>query len=152
MCIRDSGKVTLLPNTLVDKTLKANTSSAAPVPVPVPNTTISSNSWNPGAPDTLTRADGTVAFQLYDYRNSAQTPTAYDDIVNAVPDRTVVKTFPSIVVDNKYIKATFVPSFGGRLLSLIYKPTGNDLLYKNPVGTEYPVSYTHLTLPTIYSV
>jgi len=133
------GKVTLLPNTLVDKTLKANTSSAAPVPVPVPNTTISSNSWDPNASDYLTRADGTVAFQLYDYRNSAQTPTAYDDIVNAVPDRTVVKTFPSIVVDNKYIKATFVPSFGGRLLSLIYKPTGNDLLYKNPVGTEYQI-------------
>jgi len=39
----------------------------------------------------------------------------------------------------KYVKATFAPSFGGRLLSLVYKPTGNDLLYKNPVGTEYQI-------------
>lgn len=132
------GSVTLRPNTLVDKTLAANTSSSSKLVLILP-TRVSSNSWDPNGPDYLKRSDGTVSFQEYDYRNSAQTPTNYSDITNAVPDRTTVKTFPSIVVDNKYIKATFAPSFGGRLLSLIYKPTGNDLLYKNPVGTQYQI-------------
>jgi len=132
------GRVTVRPNTVVDKTLAANTSSSSKLLLVLP-TRISSKSWNPNGPDYLKRSDGTVSFQEYDYRNSAQTPTAYSDITNAVPDRTTVKTFPSIVVDNKYIKATFAPSFGGRLLSLVYKPTGNDLLYKNPVGTQYQI-------------
>ena len=54
-----------------------------------------------------------------------------------VENRLVNERQNAIVVDNKYIKATFVPGFGGRLLSLIYKPTGNDLLYTNPTGTPY---------------
>ena len=29
---------------------------------------------------------------------------------------------------------TLVPESGGRILSLIYKPTGHEQLYKNPVG------------------
>jgi hypothetical protein len=54
-----------------------------------------------------------------------------------VENRLVDEEIDAVVVDNKYIKATFIPGYGGRLLSLIYKPTGNDLLYTNPTGTPY---------------
>jgi hypothetical protein len=54
-----------------------------------------------------------------------------------VENRVVNEQIHAVVVDNKYVKATFVPGYGGRLLSLIYKPTGNDLLYTNPTGTPY---------------
>ncbi|MBE6766046.1 MAG: DUF5107 domain-containing protein [Ruminococcaceae bacterium] len=37
------------------------------------------------------------------------------------------------VLENKYIKATFAPTLGGKLLSLIDKTQNRDLLFKNPV-------------------
>lgn len=62
----------------------------------------------------------------------------------------VEQHFSTYVVENKYIKATFLPEFGGRMLSLIYKPTGNDLLYLNPVGTPYGMSFNDTQDPTTY--
>jgi hypothetical protein len=134
-----NGSLALNANRIVDKALKADETVDAPTPVSVPDQAAAARSWDPSAPDYLTRADGTVNFRQFDARSAPYTPAAANDIVNAVPDRTVETSFPAIVVDNKYVKATFVPTYGGRLLSLIYKPTGNDLLYKNPVGTPYQI-------------
>ena len=39
----------------------------------------------------------------------------------------------------KPIKATILPEFGGRIISLIYKPTGHEQLYQNPLGVPYLV-------------
>jgi hypothetical protein len=62
-------------------------------------------------------------------------PTDYSVRPSAVQDAVVGEKFRAIVVENAYVKATFVPGYGARMLSLIYKPTGHDLLYTNPVGT-----------------
>ena len=40
---------------------------------------------------------------------------------------------PVIVLENEYLKATFLPRWGGKLNSLIDKQTGKELLYCNPV-------------------
>ena len=64
-------------------------------------------------------------------------PNDYSVRRENVENRLVDEKVDAIVVENKYIKATFTPGYGGRLLSLIYKPTGNDLLYTNPIGTPY---------------
>jgi hypothetical protein len=61
-------------------------------------------------------------------------PSDYSVRPSAVQDAIVGEQFPAVVVENAYIKATFVPGYGARMLSLIYKPTGHDLLYTNPVG------------------
>jgi len=37
------------------------------------------------------------------------------------------------VLENDYLKATFIPEWGGRLWSLYDKTAGRELLYKNPV-------------------
>lgn len=39
----------------------------------------------------------------------------------------------TVVLENKYLKATFWPEYGGRLYSLIDKTENRELLFKNPV-------------------
>lgn len=44
-----------------------------------------------------------------------------------------VQTLTAIVMENDYLKATFLPEYGGRLYSLYQKEMGRELLYCNPV-------------------
>ena len=43
------------------------------------------------------------------------------------------KEYDSVVLENDYLKATFLPCFGGKLWSLIDKETGKELLFRNDV-------------------
>lgn len=40
---------------------------------------------------------------------------------------------PALVLENDRLRATVLPGLGGRLASLFHKPTGRELLYRNPV-------------------
>jgi len=42
-------------------------------------------------------------------------------------------TFRSIILENEFLTATFLPELGGRLISLIYRPQNRELLHRNPV-------------------
>lgn len=65
----------------------------------------------------------------------------YGDVENAFPYRYIdmydrsleEREYDSVVLENEYLKATFMPDFGGKLWSLIDKETGRDLLFKNSV-------------------
>ncbi|WP_371406923.1 DUF5107 domain-containing protein [Kribbella sp. NBC_00662] len=49
-------------------------------------------------------------------------------------DRTLAETsFPALVLENDHLRATVLPSLGGRLYSIVHKDTGQELLYRNPV-------------------
>ncbi|MFI1094327.1 DUF5107 domain-containing protein [Streptomyces sp. NPDC020917] len=39
----------------------------------------------------------------------------------------------AIAIENDLVRATVLPGLGGRLYSLVHKPTGRELLYRNPV-------------------
>ncbi|MBD0741574.1 DUF5107 domain-containing protein [Streptomyces sp. CBMA152] len=39
----------------------------------------------------------------------------------------------TLVVENERLRVTVLPGFGGRIHSLFHKPTGRELLYRNPV-------------------
>ena len=40
---------------------------------------------------------------------------------------------PGVRLGNEILKATFLPELGGRLISLLHKPLGRELLNRNPV-------------------
>ena len=43
------------------------------------------------------------------------------------------RAFESLVLENECLRATFLPQFGGRLVSLVHKPDQRELLTRNPV-------------------
>jgi hypothetical protein len=45
----------------------------------------------------------------------------------------VPRELPALVLENDRLRATVLPSLGGRLYSLVHKPSGRELLYRNPV-------------------
>src|SRR5580692_8585985 len=47
--------------------------------------------------------------------------------------------FKTYVLENRYLKVTLLPEFGGRILSIIYKPTGHEELYRDEVGVPYGI-------------
>lgn len=84
------------------------------------------------AGDELRIHDSTVVFRHFAYElNPDRTMLACD------PGRIVETVFKTIIMENKYLKVTLLPEYGGRILSIIYKPTGREQLYQNPVGTPY---------------
>jgi hypothetical protein len=48
------------------------------------------------------------------------------------------RTFTLIVLENDYLKLTIMPELGGRIYQAIFKPTGNNILYQNPVLKPSP--------------
>jgi Domain of unknown function (DUF5107) len=43
------------------------------------------------------------------------------------------RELPTVVLDNGILTATFLPGYGGRLWSLVHRPTGRELLHRNPI-------------------
>jgi hypothetical protein len=70
---------------------------------------------------------GNVAYDVLDR-------TAYD-ASNPAPRDVVYRT---LVVENGYLKLTFLPDLGGRLYEVIFKPTGHRETYRNPVLKPSP--------------
>jgi len=54
-------------------------------------------------------------------------------------DDIVTSTFNGIVLENEYVKLCLIPEFGARIISFVYKPTGQEQLYQNPVGVPYQI-------------
>ncbi len=43
------------------------------------------------------------------------------------------RSLDALVIENDRLRATVLPGLGGRIASLVHKPTGRELLYANPV-------------------
>jgi hypothetical protein len=43
------------------------------------------------------------------------------------------KNYRAVVLENNTLQLTFLPELGGRLYRAVYKPSGRDLFYRNPV-------------------
>src|SRR6267154_626901 len=58
----------------------------------------------------------------------------------SLDEKTIVdRTLKAYVIENRYLKVTLVPEFGGRIISIIYKPTGHEQLYRTQVGVPYGI-------------
>ena len=86
--------------------------------------------------DAVSLGESTVAWRTVKYATDAQ-----NGFVNGSLDKTttVDRTFKAYVLENRYLKVTLVPEFGGRILSIIYKPTNHEELYRADVGVPYGI-------------
>ncbi len=87
-----------------------------------------------GVADTVSRSSASFTFDHFPIEvgsdhvwNGATTPAA-------TPTST---TYDTVVLENGYLTVTLLPDYGGRILSILHKPTGRELLYQNPLGTPY---------------
>src|ERR1700753_2232342 len=48
--------------------------------------------------------------------------------------------FKAYVLENRSLKVTLVPEFGGRIISMLYKPTGHEELYRTEIGVPYGIA------------
>jgi hypothetical protein len=46
-------------------------------------------------------------------------------------------SYDTTILENGFLRVTILPSYGGRILSIVHKPTNRELLYQNPIGTPY---------------
>ena len=80
----------------------------------------------------VTHRDTVVSWQHFDY-----TLNADGGMGNYSTTNIVTETFNGIVLENEYVRLVVIPEFGARIISFVYKPTGHEQLYQNPVGTPY---------------
>lgn len=85
-------------------------------------------------PDRVTLSEQTISWSTVKYGINAD-----NSFVDGSFDKTTIvdRTFKAHVIENRYLKATLVPEFGGRIISIIYKPTGHEQLYRTQVGAPY---------------
>jgi hypothetical protein len=86
--------------------------------------------------DSVSLSQSTIAWETYAYEL-----TDFGTILAGSYDgeTKVVEQFDTWVLENQYLKVTLLPDYGGRILSIIYKPTGHEELYQNPVGVPYQI-------------
>jgi len=87
-------------------------------------------------PDSVSLSESTINWSTVKYATSADNGF----VSGSLDKKTIVdRTFKTRVLENRYLKVTLVPEFGGRILSIIYKPTGHEQLYRTEVGVPYGI-------------
>jgi uncharacterized protein DUF5107 len=87
-------------------------------------------------PDRVSLSESTMTWSTVKYATDAE-----NGFVGGSLDKTTIvdRTFRTHVLENRYLKVTLLPEFGGRILSIIYKPTGHEQLYRTEVGVPYGI-------------
>jgi hypothetical protein len=84
--------------------------------------------------DSVSLTEQTIAWSTVKYATTPE--NGFVD--GSLDTKTIVeRTFKTYVLENRYMKVTLLPEFGGRILSIIYKPTGHEELYRTEVGVPY---------------
>ena len=87
-------------------------------------------------PDSVSLRETTTRWSTVKYATTADNGFVKGSFdANSIVDR----TFKAYVLENRYLKVTLVPEFGGRIVSIIYKPTGHEQLYRTEVGVPYGI-------------
>jgi len=88
----------------------------------------------PPVPDSVSLSESTIVWSTVKYATDAENGLVSGSLdANTIVDH----TFKTYVLENRYLKVTLVPEFGGRIVSIIYKPTGHEQLYRTQVGVPY---------------
>lgn len=120
------------------------TPTPTPSPFPSPSPTPSPQPTPTPTPKTLSLREGTWEVAAYPFASHLQRVPSevapgftflrldWDAYEGADP-QPAPTAFPSLVLENPWLRAAVVPGLGGRVAELTYKPTGHDELYRNPV-------------------
>jgi hypothetical protein len=84
--------------------------------------------------DTVTKKASSFTFKHYANQTTADGVWNGPETLSGQPIET---KYDTTVLENAYLRVTILPSWGGRVLSIVHKPTNRELLYQNPVGTPY---------------
>jgi Domain of unknown function (DUF5107) len=86
--------------------------------------------------DKVSLTESTVTWHTVKYATDA-----YNGFVDGSLDEKAIveRTFKTYVLENRYLRVTLLPEFGGRILSVVYKPTGHEELYRTQVGVPYAI-------------
>src|ERR1700704_5347270 len=88
------------------------------------------------APDSVSLSESTITWSTVTYATDAENGL----VGGTLDEKTIVdRTFKTHVLENRYLRVTLLPEFGGRILSIIYKPTGHEQLYRTEVGVPYGI-------------
>ena len=87
--------------------------------------------------DGVSLGESTIAWSTVKYATSAD----HGFVAGSLDRSTIVdRSFHTRVLENRYLKVTLVPEFGGRIISIVYKPTGHEQLYRTQVGVPYGIA------------
>jgi len=87
-------------------------------------------------PDRVSLGESTMTWSTVKYATNAENGL----VSGSLDKKTIVdRTFRTHVLENRYLKVTLLPEFGGRILSIVYKPTGHEQLYRTEVGVPYGI-------------
>ena len=87
-------------------------------------------------PNSVSLSASTIAWHTVKYATTAENGF----VEGSLDKKTIVaRTFSTYVLENRYLKVTLLPEFGGRILSIIYKPTGHEELYRSQLGVPYGI-------------
>ena len=78
----------------------------------------------------VTLTQSTFKWKVYNHSINADHSLSHGPDYNSIID----KDFKSYILENEFLKITLVPEFGGRIVSMIYKPTGHEELYHPQTG------------------
>jgi uncharacterized protein YraI len=108
----------------------------------------------PAPPPTPTPGDvvrfGATTITLPTYPWEAFTTPAYDEAAHwtyrrfdrqayeAAAPSPQRQRYQLLTLENRWLRLSFMPDWGGRLYELVFKPTGNNELYHNPVVKPSP--------------
>src|SRR3954454_19450127 len=85
-------------------------------------------------PDRVSLRESTITWSTVKYATNAENGF----VSGSLDKKTIVdRTFKTHVLENRHLKVTLLPQFGERILSIIYKPTGHEQLYRTEVGVPY---------------
>jgi hypothetical protein len=84
--------------------------------------------------DSVSLSESTITWHTLKYATDAENGF----VAGSLDTKIIVdRTFKTYVLENRYLKVTLLPEFGGRILSIVYKPTGHEQLYRAEVGVPY---------------
>src|SRR5256884_9509959 len=87
-------------------------------------------------PDRVSLSESTITWSTVKYATNAENGF----VSGSLDKKSIVdRTFRTWMLENRYLKVTLLPEFGGRILSIIYKPTGHEQLYRPEVGVPYGI-------------